>query len=158
MIFRLLLIAHAILLRTLPCLCECPSSLFGGRHQEIQLSSMVLWESRTEVSLAVTRAVSPACREPSHHLLLEKLPLRHTWKTWSNTETVFFSVASYFCPRRLLYLVSSSGVQWRSSVVFLSTGFSSNSSISLRWRTSMHDQDWVFLFQRILCPAKVTSL
>ena len=61
---------------------------FGRRHQETQWLSTVLWVARSEVSLAATWVVSPPCTELSHHQLLEKLPLKHIWKTCNNTGTV----------------------------------------------------------------------
>ena len=76
-------------------------------------------------------AVSPVCSELSHHQLLEKLPLKHLWKTCSHTGTVSCFVTNLSVPRRLLYLVCIVGVQWRSSFMFLSVGIPSNSSIAL---------------------------
>ena len=147
MTFRLLTIAHATLPRTLSCLSvKIHLRYFGGRHQEIKLSSMVLLVARTEVSVAVTCTVSPACWKPSHHQLLEKLP--YTGRICSNTETVFYSATS---------LSVIAGVRWTSSFVFRSTRVSTNSSIAFCWLTSMHDPDWESFVQRILCPVKVTS-
>ena len=62
--------------------------------------------------------------------LLEMLPLKHIWKTCSNTETVSCFVPQFICPRRLLYLVCIVGVQWRSFFVFFLTWISSSSSIA----------------------------
>ena len=71
---------------------------FCRRHQEIQLFSTVLWVARIEVSLAATWVVSPACWELSNHHLLEKLPLKHIWKTCSNTGTVSCFVTNLSVP------------------------------------------------------------
>ena len=114
--------------------------------------------ARTEVSLAVTWAVSPACWEPPLHQLLEKLPLRHIWKTCSNTEAVFHSVTSLFVQEGFCTLYCIARVQWRSSFVFRSTGISSNSSTAFCWLTSMRGPYLGSFVQRILCPVKVTSV
>ena len=100
MTFRLLLIAHAILIRTLPYLfVKIHLRFFGRRHQEIQLSSTVPWVARTEVLLVVTWAVLLICWEPLHHQLLEMLPLKHIWRICSNTEIVSYSAINLSVPR-----------------------------------------------------------
>ena len=126
---------------------------FGGSHQEIQLFSTFLWVARIEVPLAVP----PACWESSQHQSLEKLPLKHIWRTCSNTGTVCVLLCNQFiCPRRLLYLVCTVRDKWRSSFEFLCTGILSDYWIALSWVTSMLDPDSGSFIQRILCPVKST--
>ena len=73
--------AIVILLKILSCLSVKTNLLcFCKKHQESQLFSMVLWVARIEVSLAAPWVVLPACLEPSHLQLLEKLPLKHIRK------------------------------------------------------------------------------
>ena len=130
---------------------------FGRKHQEVQLSSTVLWVARTEVSLAVTWAVSPACWEPSRHQLLEKLPLKHIWKTYSSTATVFYSVNNLsvregFCTLYALQEYSEDLLSF-----YVPLGSPPIHQQPFCWRTSMHGPYWWSFIQRILCPVKVTS-
>ena len=96
---RPLLIAHAILIRTLPCFSvtvhlHCSSK----RHDEIQLSSSVLWVIRSDFFIVMTWAVMPTCWEPLRHQLLEMLLLKHIWRICSNTEIVSYSATSLSVP------------------------------------------------------------
>ena len=89
--------AIVILLKILSCHSVKTNLLcFCKKHQESQLFSMVLWVARIEVSLAAPWVVLPACLEPSHLQLLEKLPLKHIRKNCTNTGTVSYSATPIY--------------------------------------------------------------
>ena len=82
-----------ILLGTLPCLyVKIHLRYFGRRHQELQVSSTVLWVARTEVftgcDLCCLASLLRAFISPT----VGEAALKHIWKTYSNPATVFYSV------------------------------------------------------------------